>query len=258
MKPQFFYSTKKEPRQPTDLELNEIFIKYELDKSWYDEHKFSWHTMYYTHVCLGYARYYQAIFNVFRNEKIKFLEIGCDDPRFPFGSAKAWLEYFPNGEIWGMDNFLKGTEEVLAEHMPLILDYTERGGNIVFGDQSDAGCLKEIFETLGKFNVILDDGSHKGEHIWTSLEEGWPNVESGGLYVIEDLSSCWPHPSDTYIHSRNDDVWATFYNLAHLQVYAPASLRAKEVLDKMLDGIFAIQMTCSRDYMNWLVLVTKK
>ena len=45
----------------------------------------------------------------------------------------------------------------------------------------------------GPPDVIIDDGSHIGEHVCTTFEALFPSMAAGGVYVIEDLhTSYWP------------------------------------------------------------------
>lgn len=54
------------------------------------------------------------------------------------------------------------------------------------GDQSDLHALAAIKE---KFGVIIDDGSHRADHMLISFKHLFLNNSvEGGLYVIEDLA----------------------------------------------------------------------
>ena len=64
-------------------------------------------------------------------------------------------------------------------------------GKIFVGDQSDVAFLEEVARDVGPFDVIIDDGSHHPEHHLISLGALFGHLRDGGLYVIEDLASCF-------------------------------------------------------------------
>jgi hypothetical protein len=47
------------------------------------------------------------------------------------------------------------------------------------------------------FDIIIDDGSHVGEHILTSFKILWSTVKPGGYYIIEDLHSIYSNAEVT-------------------------------------------------------------
>ena len=61
-------------------------------------------------------------------------------------------------------------------------------------DQSRPEALQRIVEKQGRPDIVIDDGSHVGEHIHASFAYFWPLLPSGGLYVVEDLSTSY-YPS---------------------------------------------------------------
>jgi hypothetical protein len=68
----------------------------------------------------------------------------------------------------------------------------ERGTEVVIGDQEDREFLARLRDRLGTVDLVIDDDGHTmGQQIAT-LEELWPAVRDGGLYVVEDLhTSYW-------------------------------------------------------------------
>ena len=59
----------------------------------------------------------------------------------------------------------------------------------IYGDQGDEGTLQQwVHSTGGAFDAIVDDGSHRNDHIFTSLLYLWKHaLAPGGMYFIEDL-----------------------------------------------------------------------
>jgi len=109
-----------------------------------------------------------------RREDIKtLLEIGIEGG----GSLKIWKNYFPNALIHGVDI----QKKCMKEEAKRI--------KISIGDQADSKFLT----TLGDYDIIIDDGGHMMEQQKTSFKHLFSHVNSGGVYVIEDLlTSYWP------------------------------------------------------------------
>jgi hypothetical protein len=56
-------------------------------------------------------------------------------------------------------------------------------------DQSSPADLHNVIALTGNPDVVIDDGSHIGEHILTSFRSLFPYVRPGGMDVIEDLAT---------------------------------------------------------------------
>jgi hypothetical protein len=142
-----------------------------------------------------------------------------------------WLDYFHNGEIWGLDNFESVNRDTNPEKAKDIVKcgvnaILFKGGNIIIADQSDEVCLTDVVQTQaansddkqGLFDVVIDDGSHYGKHIMTTLKVFWPYVKPGGYYYIEDLRSGAGFPLNFLWYVDNSEVWESF-------IIKPVSMR---------------------------------
>ena len=131
----------------------------------------------------GYSVVMEKYFAPLRDKPIKFLEVGIGGGE----SARAWLDYFENAEIYGVD-FVQNTNIFNQPGKPY-KRYT-----FSHGDQTDRTMWKCFLANHGKdWDVIVDDGSHRNDGIITTFEEMWPNLKSGGYYMIEDLGAgCTP------------------------------------------------------------------
>ncbi len=125
----------------------------------------------------GYIPYYEKYFKPIKNKKMKILEIGVRAVRgHGASSLKMWKDYFPNSEIYGIDID------------PGNAGYDEERINIFIGNQGDEEFLNEVINKVGKFDIIIDDGSH----VNTLTIKAWEvlynkALNPGGLYIIEDL-----------------------------------------------------------------------
>ena len=100
----------------------------------------------------------------------RLLEIGVQTGN----SLRMWADAFGDSEIVGLDIVRPNT------HMP-------NNVKMIEGNQSDVALL----ESLGNFDVIIDDGSHMTSHQQKSFEVLWPQLNAGGIYVIEDLETSY-------------------------------------------------------------------
>jgi hypothetical protein len=91
-----------------------------------------------------------------------------------------WKHFFPKGNIFGLDIQDKS---FLEEHRIRVFQ----------GDQSDSKFLAAIAQEIGHLDIVIDDGSHRPEHVIASFEILFPLLEDGGIYVVEDTqTSYWP------------------------------------------------------------------
>ena len=124
----------------------------------------------------GYTKIYDRVFAGIRELPLSFLEIGV----YRGGSIKMWEEYFPNARICGIDN-----DEECKQF---------EGGRIqiFIGDQRDPEFLRQVVEDAGGgLDIVLDDGGHCMDQQIGSFEILWKYMNSGGVYVIEDLHTSY-------------------------------------------------------------------
>ncbi len=130
----------------------------------------------------NYLVSYERALGNMRLNKIKLMEIGV----FNGSSLRMWREFFQNGQIIGVDN------------KPHTLKHAGDRIEVVFGDQSDEDCLRAIAKDHGPFDVIVDDGSHIWSHQILTLQTLLPAVNSGGIYIIEDMHTSFGSYVDDY------------------------------------------------------------
>lgn len=123
----------------------------------------------YTH---SYLEFYSMMFEHLRHQPINILEIGISKG----GSMLIWDKYFDNAEtkIYGIDKkYYSGWGAYLT---------SPRITTIV----CDATTLDPEKLKLPKFNIIIDDASHKVRHQSAVFKLLWPLVLPSGYYIIED------------------------------------------------------------------------
>jgi demethylmacrocin O-methyltransferase len=101
-------------------------------------------------------------------------------------SLRMWRDYFPNAHIIGID--IDGECAKHAEPDDRI--------EVIIGSQDDEQLLK----TLGQFDLIIDDASHKPHQQVFSFNFLFRHhLRYGGLYVIEDMDG----PTNAWRHMQN-------------------------------------------------------
>lgn len=154
--------------------LDSIASKYYLDKS-------------ISTGCHNYIPGYTTLFENIRDKVKVFLEIGIGSIEngqmsgvIPLGyrtgnSLRCWSEYFNNSVIYGIDIF--DCSQVDTDRIKTFI-----------ADQSNENDLLKVINTINSpIDIIIDDGSHGGEHQVFSFIVLNKFLSSNGIYVIEDI-----------------------------------------------------------------------
>jgi hypothetical protein len=117
-----------------------------------------------------YGPIYDTHFGHLWTRAKRVLEIGVDHG----GSLQLWAKYFPTAQIVGLDI------------NPDCKRFEEDRISVVIGDQTDTTLL----ESLGEFDIVIDDGSHVLSHQTASFTALWPHTRMA--YLIEDCHGAFP------------------------------------------------------------------
>jgi len=190
----------------------------------------------------NYVDVYQAYLHPLRKKKINLLEIGLGvtgpnwDAKIVHGgntggaSMKMWKEYLPKARITGIDI-----------NPASWLDDKQVKTYVV--DQGSHESLSNFLKTHPdpKFDVIIDDGSHRADHQQVTLEMLWPSVKPGGLYFIEDLNDYGyggktggPHATPDTISTR--DFFKRYARAG--EIAGPNAFRSTDFLSSIDDIMF--------------------
>jgi demethylmacrocin O-methyltransferase len=138
-----------------------------------------------------YTQHYQKHFKPYKYKKISLLEIGVggyENPLLGGESLRMWKSFFPFAKIFSLNIFDKSFLQ-------------ENRIKIFKGSQIDLKFLENICNEAGVFDLIIDDGSHINEHVIKNFKFLFPELKTGGIYVIEDTqTSYW----EEYGGSSND------------------------------------------------------
>lgn len=145
--------------------LSELAIRHGTDKFGYHD----------------YTPNYHKLFARFRDRPVKVLEIGVggyQDEDRGGQSLAMWRDYFPQGQITGID-----IQKKTMDLGPRV--------QILQGSQVDPEFLAHLVATRGPFDIIIDDGSHRNEHVVESFGLLWPDLVPGGIYAVEDVQTAF-------------------------------------------------------------------
>jgi len=138
--------------------VEEIFLSYDTDKNK------TFH---------NYSRQYEELLRVFRDRPIKYLELGVCRGE----SIKAMRDVFKNSTcILGLD----------IDRNAKKYENVDNNVFVEIGDATDPVFIKSINEKYGPFDIILDDASHRNDHVIISFEMLFPLLNDNGLYIVED------------------------------------------------------------------------
>lgn len=122
----------------------------------------------------------------------KLLEIGV----LTGESLRVWKEFFPTTAIFGIDidpNSLEGNQDL----------------DIFIGDQVDKDFLNKVITETGIPDIVIDDGGHCRSQQIITFSHLFPKLNSGGIYVIEDIETC-------FLEQYNDSKISTIQMLTNL------------------------------------------
>jgi len=135
-----------------------------------------------------YVPVYHALFKHLRDQPITMLEVGIGtlipdvqctmlgfaQPGYKQGgSLRAWRDYFPKGQIYGVD--IQWDTQFIEDRIKTFI--------------SDSTKREEMDQRLGNlmFDIIIDDGCHFDGYQILTLQNLWHRLKPGGTYVVEDL-----------------------------------------------------------------------
>jgi hypothetical protein len=128
----------------------------------------------------GYIAYYRRVLGTRRFREMTVFEIGVGgyESTEPGGSLQLWRDYFPRSTIVGLD-----INEKHVAYGPRV--------KFVRVDQSSAADLEAVVAAHGAPDIVIDDGSHVGDHQLASFDCLWPQLRAGGAYVVEDIGTSY-------------------------------------------------------------------
>jgi hypothetical protein len=130
-----------------------------------------------------YTEHYQRHLEHLRRTRFTLLEIGIGGYHLDGqggASLRMWKWFFPKARIVGLDIHDKSFVQGHRIHT-------------VQGSQVDPDTLHGLIGEHGVPLVVIDDGSHRPEHVRETFRLLFPLLPEGAVYAIEDIqTSYWP------------------------------------------------------------------
>ena len=198
---QVFYNSLHSP-----TELCSIGKKYGTDKSPFVKQM----------GCHSYTPFYNLLFSNIRYRPIIFGEIGI----YKNASMKMWREYFPHATLYGWDCKLEENLDKKYEQDYVELAKNDNLNNVTYDYMNcrEETSINQAFEkTNTKFDVIIDDASHKFWDQIRVIRNAYEYLNPGGYLIVEDLGHRmyeYCNEIETYGHSKY------YSNITHVRTCA--------------------------------------
>ncbi|MGV3483667.1 MAG: class I SAM-dependent methyltransferase [Planctomycetaceae bacterium] len=139
-----------------------------------------------------YFEIYHRHLSRFVGQEVHVLEIGV----YSGGSLEMWKQYFgPRAKIYGVDI------------EPACKSYEDDQVKIFIGDQADPEFWRAFKQEVPTLDIIIDDGGHEPYQQTATLEEVFPHLRSGGVYLCEDIT-CRGNDFSAYVAKLSDHLHA--------------------------------------------------
>src|ERR1700686_4573748 len=138
-----------------------------------------------------YLDEYNRLLTPYRDKTVRLLELGIQNG----GSLELWDQFFPNAE-----------KLVGCDVNPSCADLKYDGARIVVvaGDSNTQEGQQAILAHCPRFDIIIDDGSHRPGDIIRFFCRYFRYLDEGGLYLVEDLHcSYWKEFAGGLFHPHS-------------------------------------------------------
>lgn len=138
----------------------------------------------------NYLNKYEFFLNRWKDSEFVFLELGV----LKAASIKMWGDYFKKATIYGVDID------------PKCKAYEQKNTKIIISDLESEENLNKLGDLQP--TIIVDDASHLWSHQIKAIYHLLPKLQSGGVYILEDLETSFP----SYQYMDYDDAALTGYD----------------------------------------------
>jgi len=183
-----------------------------------------------------YANFFQENLEKLRNNKLDVLEIGTAKGD---GLASFYF-YFPYSNFIGVDN------------NPYRIRYKSKRIRSIFVDISSKKILQNLTNHLNqKFDLIIDDCSHRLIDQILCFSENFKNLKKDGIYIVEDLN--FPEIHQIYNPTNEDVNLKTILKKISLGEEIFTKFMKKDEIDYIQDNIDSIKFYKSKNKENYLI-----
>jgi hypothetical protein len=124
----------------------------------------------------NYFPVYEALLQKYVGQEVTIVEVGI----FNGGSLFMWRDFFgPQAKIIGIDL------------NPDAREWEQHGFEIYIGDQSSEVFWRNLFQKIGKVDVLIDDGGHTNHQQIVTTHCAIQNINDGGMLIVEDVHTSY-------------------------------------------------------------------
>lgn len=194
-----------------------------------------------------HAELYHMLFHSWRDRPLRMLEIrptagpgGTNDA----ATLQLWLEYFPQGRVHALDTAgLPGLDhDRLTTHR---------------ADPEDGPAIRAALKDAGRFDIILDDASHASHYQQTAFLALFGALQSGGLYIIEDLRR-QPEAQERPGITRTADLFRSYSETRRFNHVDPATEAAFQALAPEISGCLLFQVNFDKRRKDQIAVIQKR
>ena len=184
----------------------------------------------------NYADVYHKHLQELKNKKLDVLEIGLEKG----GGIASLYFYLPNSNFIGADN------------NPFRIRYKSNRIRSVYVNTSSRKILQNLTNYLNqKFDIIIDDCSHRLIDQILCFSENFKNLKKGGIYIVEDLN--FPEIHKMYNPTNEIVDLKTILRKIHLGEEIFTQFMQKDEIDNIKDNIENIKIYKSKNKNNYLI-----
>ena len=184
-----------------------------------------------------YSNFYQKNLEFLKEKEIDILEIGTAKG----DGLASFYYYFPKSNLIGLDN------------NPFRLRYKSNRIRNIFTDVSSRQILKNLTNHLNqKFDLIIEDSSHKLIDQILCFVENFKNLKSGGIYVVEDLN--FPDIHEIYNPTKEGINLKNILSKIASGEEVISKFIEKEDMDYIKENVQSINIYKSKNKNNYLIL----
>lgn len=184
-----------------------------------------------------YTDFYTKELLHLKEKKIDILEIGTAKG----DGLASFYYYFPNSNLIGLDN------------NPFRIRYKSKRIRNIFVDISSKQILRNLTKHLNqKFDLIVEDCSHKLIDQILCFAENFKNLKNGGVYVVEDLN--FPEIHETYNPTKEKNNLKGILSKIISGEEVFSKFIEKEEMDYIKENLKSVDFYKSKNKNNYLIL----
>ena len=185
---------------------------------------------------VGYADIFHENLRELRNKKLDVLEVGLARGD---GIASLYFYFRNDNFIWIYNN-------------PFRIRYKSNRIRSIYGETSSKKILKNLANHLNqKFDIIIDDCSHRLIDQILCFAENFKNLKKDGIYIVEDLN----YPELFKIYNPTNEVidLKTILKKINSGEEISTKLMQKDEIENIRDNIENIKFYKTKNRPNYLI-----